>query len=353
MAHPAKRSLLQQAISRLKDLLGDITLETPSVGEDLGYDYVVRSGTQFFTLTFRSSAKAAPLAAAIRKLAGTPHREKGGTIPLLAVPFMGPVGEKLCEEAGVFWFDLSGNAHIMAPGLRIEIKGNPNSFKKAGRPESPFGPKASRIVRWLLMNPDHPITQRQLSAETGIDEGFTSRIVRKLEADLYLERNREGEVKPRDPRLLLDAWQSEYDFGKHKILRGHIAARSGEDLLTRLNSMLNAHRIDFACTALPAAWLYAPFSLFRLVTLYLRDPLPESALKEMAFRESTESSNVWLVYPNDEGVFYGSKRIKKITCVHPVQVYLDLKDHPERSKEAAEFLRSERLNWRKRRGPKA
>ncbi|MCX6924806.1 MAG: type IV toxin-antitoxin system AbiEi family antitoxin [Verrucomicrobia bacterium] len=28
-----------------------------------------------------------------------------------------------------------------------------------------------------------------------------------------------------------------------------------------------------------------------------------------------------------------------ISCVHPVQVYLDLKNHPERSTEAAQALR--------------
>jgi len=31
--------------------------------------------------------------------------------------------------------------------------------------------------------------------------------------------------------------------------------------------------------------------------------------------------------------------------VHPVQAYLDLKDQPERAKEAAEQLRSELLKW--------
>jgi len=32
-------------------------------------------------------------------------------------------------------------------------------------------------------------------------------------------------------------------------------------------------------------------------------------------------------------------------CVHPVQVYLDLKGHPERAKEAASMVRQERLKW--------
>jgi hypothetical protein len=35
-----------------------------------------------------------------------------------------------------------------------------------------------------------------------------------------------------------------------------------------------------------------------------------------------------------------------IRCVHAAQVYLDLKDHPERSAEAALRLRQDYLKWR-------
>ena len=35
-------------------------------------------------------------------------------------------------------------------------------------------------------------------------------------------------------------------------------------------------------------------------------------------------------------------------CVHPVQVYLDLKDHPERASEAADKLRTQHFGHRAR-----
>jgi len=57
-------------------------------------------------------------------------------------------------------------------------------------------------------------------------------------------------------------------------------------------------------------------------------------------------ANTWLVVPNDEGFFHGSEVREGIRCVHPVQVYLDLKAHPERSAEAASRLRQEYLKWR-------
>ena len=57
-------------------------------------------------------------------------------------------------------------------------------------------------------------------------------------------------------------------------------------------------------------------------------------------------ANVWLVVPNDEGVFTAAAAKKGIACVHPVQAYLDLQGHPERAGEAADELRTRLLAWR-------
>jgi hypothetical protein len=66
---------------------------------------------------------------------------------------MGDVGKRICADAGVSWFDLSGNANIVAPGLRILIEGRPNKFGRGGRPSSAFAPKSARIARRLLIDP--------------------------------------------------------------------------------------------------------------------------------------------------------------------------------------------------------
>jgi hypothetical protein len=72
--------------------------------------------------------------------------------------------------------------------------------------------------------------------------------------------------------------------------------------------------------------------------------MPSAAAQEaIGFREESRGENVWLVVPNDAGVFHGSAEREGIACAHPVQVYLDLKNHPERSTEAAEELRKKLL----------
>ncbi|MEW6669438.1 MAG: type IV toxin-antitoxin system AbiEi family antitoxin [Thermodesulfobacteriota bacterium] len=259
---------------------------------------------------------------------------------------MGETGRRLCEENGIAWLDLSGNAHIKAPGLLINVEGKPNRFKSAGRPPNLFAPKSSRIVRQFLIKPDRALTQRELSLAAGLDEGYTSRIVRRLEENGLLVRDEKGSLIPKDPDQLLDAWHEAYFFVRHPIIRGHVAARSGEDLLHRIAAVLEKQATGYAATGLGAAWLYTHFANFRLATFYLEDIPGVELSAELGFHEDERGANTWLVVPNDEGVFHGSEVREGIRCVHPVQVFLDLKSHPERSSEAALRLRQDYLKWR-------
>jgi hypothetical protein len=102
---------------------------------------------------------------------------------------------------------------------------------------------------------------------------------------------------------------------------------------------LRKDKVEHAATGLAAAWLLNHFAGFRLVVLYVAQLPPEEARQAMGFHDESRGENVWLVVPNDEGVFHGAAERQGVQCVHPVQVYLDLKDHPERSTEAADQLR--------------
>jgi hypothetical protein len=75
------------------------------------------------------------------------------------------------------------------------------------------------------------------------------------------------------------------------------------------------------------------------VVVYVAELPGEEACRAMGFHETERGEKVWLVRPNDAGVFHGGTVREGISCAHPVQVYLDLKEHPERSAEAAEALR--------------
>jgi len=311
-----------------------------------GPDLTVELGTVRLVVEMKSPATAASIGAAVQQV--KKYAAHGGrrSVPVVATSFMGEAGKRLCDNAGVSWFDLSGNAHIVAPGLRIFVEGKPNRFGRRGRPSTAFAPKSARIARRLLIEPGRWFRQQELARETGLDAGFTSKIVRRLEQDALVERNKAGAIHVSKPDLVLDAWAEVYAFEKHSILRGHVTARSSEDLLRTLADALKGRKLRHAATGLAAAWLQTEFAGFRLVTFFMAAQPNAALLKAMGFREEPKGANVWLVVPDDVGVFDGSRDIQNIPCVHPVQTYLDLLGHPERAREAATELRSRLLKWR-------
>ena len=311
-----------------------------------GTDFIIKAGEHTFLVDFRSSSARASLLLALMRF-NEERRDNGKDgIHLLVVPYMGETGRRLCEEHEKAWLDLSGNARIKAPGLLINVEGKPNRFKSAGRPPNLFAPKSSRIVRQFLIQPDRALNQRELSQAADLDEGYTSRIVRRLEDGGLIVRDEKGLLKPKDPEQLLDAWHEAYDFMRHRVIKGHVAARSGEELLDKVAGVLEKQAPGYAATGLCAAWLYSHFANFRLATFYLPSAPGNELFNALGFREDEKGANTWLVLPNDEGVFHGAEAKEGIHCVHPLQVYLDLKDHPERSSEAASRLRQDYLKWR-------
>ena len=347
MQSPSKK----QAVSEVPGLLAKL-LEMPeshvavsSGGKSSRPGFVINAGAHTFLVEPRNSSARAPLILAVAKLREPRGDTEKDVIPLVVVPYMGETGRRFCEEHEIAWLDLSGNARIKAPGLFINIEGKSNRFKSAGRPPNLFAPKSSRIVRQFLIEPDRALTQRGLSQASGLDEGYTSRIVRKLEASGLVVRDKEGLLRPKDPEQLFDAWHEAYDFMRHHIIKGHMAARSGEELLHRIADLLEKHATDYAATGLGVAWLYTHFANFRIATFYLSHALGDELSNALGFHEGERGGNTWLVVPNDEGVFHGSEVREGIRCVHPVQVCLDLKGHPERSSEAASRLRQDYLRW--------
>jgi hypothetical protein len=342
----------KQAVSRIVELLGDLLggslteVQLQHVGvTDPRYDYAISVNSRRFIAEYKSNASTGAVASAIDSLNRFSETSAVATLPLVIVPFMGLVGRQLCDKSQMSWLDLCGNAKIVAPGLRIWIEGRPNQYRDRGRPPNVFAPKSSRIARQLLLHAKQFQTQANLSRQTGLGDGYVSKIVRRLEHEQYIDANKEGAVRPRDPNLLLDAWHDVYDFNHHRIIKGHVPARTGDELLKRVVNELGHEKLDWAVTGLGAAWLYTSFAAFRLATVYLSSMPSRDLLREIEFSDEPKGANLWLVLPDDEGVFQARQEQGGIQCVSALQAYLDLKGHPERAKDAAVELRRTLLQW--------
>lgn len=342
---PTKKQLVAEVTAALARLL-DVPQEDVVVQAGAEADLLVSAAGYSFVVEVLGGASPGALSTHASQAAAAARRQRRKAVPLLVVPFMSDAGRRVCEAASIPWFDLSGNAHIVAPGIRIIVDGRPNRFRGPGRPASIFAPKSARVVRWLLENEGRALTQREIARATDMTDGFVSRIASRLESENYVVREASGALRVKDPQLLLDAWRDEYRFDKHVLLQGHVPARSGDALARFVADMLAAASVPHAATGLAAAWQFTHFAAFRIASFFLAEP-PSKELREMlGFREDARGANLWLVTPNDAGVFQGAEMQDGIRCVHPVQAYVDLKAHPERAAEAAERLRSERLRWR-------
>jgi biotin operon repressor len=338
----------KELAARLSELMGSSVKITPP-GKVHGPDespgpgrrLIATTATHRFACLLLASGRAGEVHHALLGWSRSPEKP----VPLLVAPFMGPAGKELCASAGVSWLDLSGNAEIKAPGLVVRVEGRPNRFRPRGRRWSAFAPKSSRVTRFLLMEPLTFQSQRQIATATGLSESFVSKIVARLEDDALIVRSPSARgLRPRDPSLLLEAWREDYDFFRHEVIRGHVTSTGGEDLLRRLAGTLADAGIRHVATGL-AAWLLAPFAMFRLATVYVARMPGVEILEALGFHETERGSNTWLVVPNDEGVFQGAQVQEGVFCVHPVQAVLDLAKHPERSREAADLVRERHLGW--------
>jgi hypothetical protein len=343
----------QQTAHEIIDVLADVCGCTPKAiqlretAPAQSYDFSIDVPGHRFLAEYKMQDSAGQLANALQNLQQAVQAHPGEGRPLIVVPFLGPLGRKHCKDAGVSWLDLCGNADIVAPGLVIRIDGRPNKFRERGRPLNVFASKSSRVARQLLVEPQRFQSQAELARQTGLGDGFVSKIVRRLEKEHYLDLDQAGAVRPRDPNVLLDGWRAAYHFDRHRILVGRVLGDSGDEILRKTAGQLTQAKIDHAATGLAAAWLLAGFAPFQLTSIYVRSSMPSrSLLEKIEFAEGEQGGNLWLVVPDDDAVFRDRQEQRGIQCVSAVQTYLDLKSHPEEANDAAAELRSKFVQWR-------
>ena len=159
MRVPSQPQAIRQISERLAELV-DPDCQALRLKESLQVDAALRAGRFVFVVEWKSVGSAASTYSVIRDV--RQHTEEikrageadGEVVPLVAVPFMGKFGRERCAEYGVSWLDLSGNAQISAPGLRILVEGKPNQYKRTGRPSTAFAPRSSRICAMVAHAPD-------------------------------------------------------------------------------------------------------------------------------------------------------------------------------------------------------
>lgn len=331
----------REAASRLPYLLqGWLRAPVEQVDAPVDLDLAYRVAGRLLIIEVKGSDHVATLERAAAQLER--FGDEQDVIRLAVVPYMGPKAREWAAERGFSWLDLSGNAEIRAGHLCIVVRGEANRYASPGRPSNPFTSRYSRVSRALLAEANRWWRQVDLATEVDLPSGTVSKVVQRLDELELLERNDADELRARAPSLLLDSWVQRYRFTDHALRKYHVTARSGSEALQALVPRLEGYGKKWAATGLSAAWLYTRFAAFRLNTFLVEQHPVDPG--DLGLRPVDRGENVWLLVPKDDGAFYG--RVEQgAWCAHPVQVYLDLLAHPERSAEAAQELRAQWMTW--------
>lgn len=255
---------------------------------------------------------------------------------VFVAPYVSEASAEILRERGHGYFDLAGNGHLAFNGIYVERKGNPNPNRERSELRTLFSPKASRILRLLLIHPYRPWRMAALAEEAGVSVGLVAKAKRLLLDTEWADEKPQGlaMIKPAE---VLDAWAAAFRRRRTNV---HDFYRIGslhetEQLLTEGANALGA---CYALAEFSGAERLAPNVRYNRAAAYIE----AEALDELACRAGLRAvktgPNVRLFDPYDAGVFLGARQIGGVQVAHPVQIYLDLKQVKDRGEEAATFI---------------
>lgn len=275
------------------------------------------------------------------------HRAPQAT-PVFIAPYISPAVRQLCEEKGVGYLDLEGNARIAFGGVFIErvVADKPVAQQRELR--SLFRPKSAQVLRAMLREPGRAWRVTELSDISKVSLGHVSNVRTGLIDREWARASDDGLVLS-EPDALLDAWRVSYTPPPGERLRFYTPLHG--------SALEDAARSALRADDGPGRAAFASFSAAQWISPYARTGTHyffadgEGLRKLQAALNLTATSkgeNVVVTVPKDLGLLADTvEPAPGAVCTSPVQTYLDLSIAGERGAEAAHHLRQERLAWPK------
>ncbi|MEE8161795.1 MAG: type IV toxin-antitoxin system AbiEi family antitoxin [Acidobacteriota bacterium] len=224
--------------------------------------------------------------------------------PAVIAPYISPAAAEICRREGVGYADLAGNCWLAFDQVYIRKEGQPNPFSERRELRSLYSPKASRILRVLLLNPKRTWRMQELAQEADVSLGLVAKVKKSLIDREWIRDTDEGVyiVQPED---ILSQWSAQYDPKKNKIssLYSLLDRSETEEKLAALS---RRKRTQFALTGFSGAARVAPFVRYGIVSVYVAGDL-DALAAELDLKRVPTGANLELIIPYDEGVFYQIK----------------------------------------------
>jgi len=207
-----------------------------------------------------------------------------------------------------------------------------------------FEPKASRVLRCLLTNPNEAWSVRRIADEVRVSVGYAHAVTVSLMELVYIVRNESNQIELVNPIKLLERWASYHQYLHENRFDEYYTFEKNIDKIIEKLGKVTSH---YALTTLSGAYVVSPYVRPTVVEMYVRDKdQKQNIVQSLELKPIISDGNVRLVQPYDEGVFYKTQDVEGVKMVSNVQLYVDLFNYPSRGEEAAQnILEKIRANW--------
>ncbi|GAA4856554.1 hypothetical protein GCM10023222_03590 [Saccharopolyspora cebuensis] len=336
---------LEQAISQALPRAWGLTIEPEARRGDLRFDAVFRidapdGGRATVVAEVKSSAEPRAVLASLGRMRHIRSAASADAI-VLAAPFVSPLTRDHLAQAGIGWFDRTGNMMLALdrPSVLIRRYGadrNPFSNPADRRLKSLRGPGAARVVRSLL-EIELPVGVRDLAMRAEVGAATSARVVDLLDREGLVERSTGKLIAEVRRRPLTYRWTADYGLTSSNDVEPMMDPRGLDHALDRLRSGDDQYLVTGSAAAracLPADVLpVAP-----LTTLVIYAERPRRIARDIGLRTPSRGANVLLVRPFDDVLTKGAFVEGGIRYAAAPQAVADLLTGPGRSTEEAEQL---------------
>lgn len=271
--------------------------------------------------------------------AAASDRGEPNALLVLIARYLAPATRERIAEGGGGYVDLTGNVYLTSdrPALLLRDRGaDRDPWRGPGRPRGTLkGPPAARVAR-ALIDFAPPYSVPELSERAGASTGATYRVIKFLEEQQLVEREKRGPITEVRWRPLLERWSRDYGFARSNTVATFLEPRGLAKLIARL---ADEAEVDYVLTGSLAAERFSAYAPARLAMLYVRDIASAAALLEL--RQTTTGANVALAAGDYDVVFERTQMIDGLRLAAASQVAVDLLTGPGRNPSEADAL----LKW--------
>jgi len=268
-----------------------------------------------------------------------------GAYPMAGSVYISPQSASILRRNGFGYLDLSGNCYVAFDNVHIEKEGKPN-VRPTTRPlKALFAPRATRVIRALLVEPQRTWRLEELAKAAMVSLGHAHNVIQRLRDLDWVDRAETNKIRLVAPGDLLNAWREEYTYRVNTLATYVAPEPPRRKLMEELARQAVAMGRRYAFTLQAGASLIAPHGRISVIHCYLEGERERFA-QALGLRPAAErEGNVQLLSPHDAGVFYAPMEKGGLMVVSLPQLYVDLYDFERRGREQADFLRRQAMGY--------